>query len=79
MQIASVIQLLLIVCGFLFVIGLIRPGFVVFWTENKSRSSVLAVWGVALLILAISYFIIAGNRKDTFKQGSALPASIIKG
>ncbi len=71
MELSSVLQLLFIICAFVFIIGLIRPGFVVFWSANKSRSSVLAVWGLATAILGITYFILTGSREDTRKSGFA--------
>ena len=68
-SISSIFQLLFIVSAFLFVIGIIRPGFVVFWSERKSRVSVVAVWGAAMLVLGIAYFI-SLDRKSGDSHGS---------
>ena len=77
MDVRSLVQILLIVSGFLFVIGLIRPGFVVFWSANKSRSSVLAVWGGLTLVLAILAFVLTGSKDDTAKVGLSNPVEIV--
>ena len=50
-------------------IGLIRPGFVVFWSDNKTRGNVLASFGLATLVLAITYFVMSSSKNDPFKQG----------
>jgi hypothetical protein len=68
---ADLIALFVIVTGFLLVIGLIRPGFVVFWSPNKSRMNVIAVWGSLVLVLALSYFLVKGETHiDPFKDGT---------
>lgn len=61
--------MLLFVAAMLLIIGLIRPGFVVFWRERKSRTSVLAVWGTATAILALICVLYSGPEyKDQKEQ-----------
>jgi NADH:ubiquinone oxidoreductase subunit 6 (subunit J) len=70
MEFSSIIGILVVIVAFLLVIGLIRPGFTVFWSKNKSRASVLAVWGGALLVLIIAYWVVNAGRNDPAKTGS---------
>ena len=73
MILADIFALLTIIMGFLLVIGLIRPGFVVWWSERKSRGSVAAVWGTALVVCALGYMLTKSKDIDPNKEGSSLP------
>lgn len=53
------------------IIGVIRPGFAVFWDSEKSRITVLKVWGSIAMVTAIIFFILSAQRDDTRKRNDA--------
>ena len=78
MILSNIFALLTIIMGFLLVIGLIRPGFVVWWSERKSRGSVAAVWGSALVISALGYMLTKSSEIDSSKDSSLKPGVTVK-
>jgi hypothetical protein len=52
----------------LLLIGIIRPDFVLFWTDNKSRGKVLAVFGGLAFLAFIIWGITSAKRDDGFKS-----------
>jgi hypothetical protein len=52
----------------LLLIGIIRPDFVLFWTDNKSRGKVLAIFGSLAFITFIIWSITSSQRSDGFKS-----------
>lgn len=60
--IESIILILLLLAVVMMSIGMVRPSFVVFWSKNKSRSQVLMVWGLMLVIMGIAFFTYSSQR-----------------
>jgi hypothetical protein len=60
-----------VVSAVLFVIGLIRPGFVVWWSRHKSRVSVFIVWGGLHVLTLMGYLFLRSNQADPFKDNTA--------
>ncbi len=61
------------------IIGIIRPGFAVWWSTRNTRANVLKVWGVLAVVFALAYFLVSAgqtderldpNATDTFEQGN---------
>lgn len=52
----------------LLLIGVIRPDFVLFWTDNKSRGKVLAVFGSLAFLSFIIWGITVSQRDDSIKS-----------
>jgi len=57
-----------IITALLLTIGLIRPGFVVWWNSSNSRKNVFIVWGGLLMVFTVMFFLVNGNRQDTRKE-----------
>ncbi|MGB3617149.1 MAG: hypothetical protein WBA12_03465 [Catalinimonas sp.] len=57
--------------GMMLVIGLIRPGFAVFWNAEKSRASALKVWGPIAFVAAMGFFLLSANRDDPRKRNES--------
>ncbi|MES2734258.1 MAG: hypothetical protein V4714_21100 [Bacteroidota bacterium] len=69
MEILSNVTLFLILLfAVAFLIGIIRPDFIVFWSDNKSRSKVATVFGGITLLLFIVWGITSAQRGDTIKD-----------
>jgi hypothetical protein len=79
-MLSSIFGFLAIISGFLTVIGMIRPGFVVWWSEKKSRGMAFAVWGSLLVISILGYWITNSQKDDGFKGGetSYAPTRIVR-
>ncbi|MBC7921902.1 MAG: hypothetical protein H7Z75_12535 [Ferruginibacter sp.] len=54
----------------IFLIGIIRPDFVVFWSSVKSRGKAAVFGGLAVVCFVI-WGITASQREDTFKNDAA--------
>jgi hypothetical protein len=65
---SSIALIGLCISAILFTIGLIRPGFTVFWNKSNSRKNVFLVWGSLTVVFAIIFFVSSGQRADTFKE-----------
>ena len=63
-----ILQGLVFISVMMLIIGLIRPGFSVWWSAEKSRANVLKVWGVVALIAVVAYFVMSAQRDDPFKR-----------
>ncbi|SDK86667.1 hypothetical protein SAMN05421823_103752 [Catalinimonas alkaloidigena] len=73
-----ILQGLVFISVMMLIIGLIRPGFAVWWGAEKSRASVLKVWGVIALISTVAYFFMSAQRDDPFKRDDAgAPTSMV--
>jgi hypothetical protein len=60
-----------ILSSFLLTIGLIRPFIVIWWTNNKTRTNVLAVYGSIALISSILFFVTINPEGDGRKDVAA--------
>jgi len=67
---SDILALITTITAFLFVIGLVRPGFVVFWSPDKSRSKVVTVWGVLVVVSALAFFVVKSQHDDPRKDGT---------
>jgi formate hydrogenlyase subunit 3/multisubunit Na+/H+ antiporter MnhD subunit len=63
-----ILTIIIVISAFLTIIGLIRPSFVIWWSDNNSRVQVLKVWGVITVIAAILYFIMGATAQDNIKD-----------
>ena len=63
---------ILIFSAILLTAGIIRPFIVLWWTNNKSRTKVLAVYGSLVLISSILFFITI-NPKEDGRKDTATP------
>lgn len=68
---SSIALIGILITAILLTIGLIRPGFVVWWNQSNSRKNVLAVWGSMFMVFVIFYFIVSSQRSDGFKDQDA--------
>jgi drug/metabolite transporter superfamily protein YnfA len=59
---------ILILSAILLTAGLIRPFIVVWWTNNKTRGKVLAVYGSLVLIFSIIFFVTIDPQEDGRKD-----------
>ena len=67
---AQIFFYLTILSGTLAVIGLIRPGFVVWWSEKKTRGNVMMVYGSILVVVTIGYWLTRSAKEgNPFNQG----------
>jgi len=57
-----------IITGILLTIGLIRPGFVVWWNKSNSRKQVFMIWGGLLMVFSVMYFLSATTEDDSRKE-----------
>jgi hypothetical protein len=67
---SSIALIGLCISTILFVIGLIRPGFVVWWNQANSRKNVFIVWGSLLMVFAIIFFVASSQRNDSRKESN---------
>ncbi len=58
------------ITGVLFTIGLIRPGFVIWWSKSNSRKNVIMVWGTLLVSFSVIFFVVSSQKNDSFKEGN---------
>ncbi len=65
----SIASIGVILSAILFTIGIIRPGFVIWWNEANSRKQVFMVWGGLLVVFAVLFFI-SSNRNDPLKENN---------
>lgn len=65
-----------IISGILLTIGLIRPGFVVWWNKANSRKQVFMVWGGLLMVFTVMYFLSAGTKDDSRKENDTANTEI---
>ncbi|HYG40259.1 MAG TPA: hypothetical protein VD908_16640 [Cytophagales bacterium] len=63
----SIASLGVVVTALLLTIGLIRPGFVVWWNKSNSRKQVIMVWGALFMFFVIMYFFVSSYRHDNLK------------
>ena len=54
-----------------FLIGIIRPDFVVFWSTNKTRAKVATVFGGLAVACFVVWGITVSQRRDTIKSNSS--------
>jgi hypothetical protein len=67
---SSIALIGLCISAILFTIGIIRPGFVVWWNKTNSRKNVFIVWGSLLMVFAIMFFVASSQRHDTRKESN---------
>jgi hypothetical protein len=68
---SSIALIGLCISAILFTIGIIRPGFTVFWNKSNSRKNVFIVWGSLLMVFAILFFVASSQRHDSRKETDA--------
>lgn len=61
----------LILAAVLLTAGIIRPFIVVWWSQHKTRTKVLAVYGSIVLVSAIVFFVTIDPTKDGRKDQGA--------
>ncbi len=55
------------------IIGIIRPGFAVWWSGHNTRANVLKVWGVLAVASAVTFFAVSAGQENERLDPDATP------